>query len=316
MTLRNAQSMNDTVAATRDRLLRRRTRMERGWRRNCWEEGGCPQPKSSLRVEATRALLKLAGVYNRGVRNANDASLREVTFSFPALPAAFDGFRILHLSDFHYGWDLDLADRLCRLVRGVDADLGVLTGDFRFNHHAPCWRVFGGLRKLTGAVAPRHGFAAVLGNNDMSDLAAGMQSAGIRVLFNEHFEIRHGDESLWVAGVDDPHEFQCDSVDCAVAGIPEGAFTVLLAHSPEIAEEAAARGIDLYLCGHTHGGQICLPWIGLLMKNARCPRRYAAGGEWRYGAMQGFTTKGIGTSTLPVRYNCPPEAVLLTLRRG
>lgn len=265
---------------------------------------------------ATRALLKLAGLYNRGVRNANDASLREVTFSFPGLPAAFDGFRILHVSDFHYGWDLDLADRLCRLVRGVEADLGVLTGDFRFNHHAPCWRVFEGLRKLTGEVAPRHGFTAVLGNNDMSDLAAGMQSIGIRVLFNEYHEIQHEGESLWVAGVDDPHEFRCDSLDCATAGIPEGAFTVLLAHSPEVVREAAARGVDLYLCGHTHGGQICLPWIGLLMKNARCSRRYAVGGEWRRREMQGFTTKGIGTSTLPVRYNCPPEAMVLILRRS
>ena len=315
MTLRNAQNMTDAVSATRDRLLRRRRRVERGWRRNCWEEGGCPQPRSGLRVEGTRALLKLAGIYGRGVRNAGDTSLREVAVSLPALPARFAGFRILHLSDFHYGRDPDLADRVCRLVAGVEVDLCVLTGDFRFNHHAPCWRVFGGLRKLSASVAPRHGFVAVLGNNDTSDLAAGMQSADIRVLLNEHVEIRREDESLWLAGVDDPHEFQCDSLDCATAGIPEGAFTILLAHSPEIAGAAAARGIDLYLCGHTHGGQVCLPWIGLLMKNARCPRRYAIGGLWRHGKMQGFTNKGIGTSTLPVRYNCPPEAVVLTLHR-
>jgi predicted MPP superfamily phosphohydrolase len=72
--------------------------------------------------------------------------------------------------------------------------------------------------------------------------------------------------------------------------------------------------MDLYLCGHTHGGQICLPWIGPPFLNARCRREYGSG-EWRHNAMQGYTNRGIGTSTLPVRYNCPPEAAVITLRR-
>jgi len=78
--------------------------------------------------------------------------------------------------------------------------------------------------------------------------------------------------------------------------------------------EAAAAGIHLYLCGHTHGGQIRLPWLGAPMQNAACPRRYAHG-CWRHGEMQGYTSAGAGCSMLPVRYNCPPEITLIELAR-
>jgi predicted MPP superfamily phosphohydrolase len=89
--------------------------------------------------------------------------------------------------------------------------------------------------------------------------------------------------------VDDAHYYGCDDLAQAVQAVPSNAFRLLLAHTPEMFAEAAKAGIDLYLTGHTHGGQICLPWIGSLVMNAACPREYTRG-HWRHGGMQGYTS--------------------------
>jgi len=97
-------------------------------------------------------------------------------------------------------------------------------------------------------------------------------------------------------------------------GVPENAFKVALAHSPEMYEQAAAAGIHLYLCGHTHAGQIRLPWIGATLVNADCPRAFTHG-AWQHGTMMGYTSAGVGCSLLPVRYNCPPEIALIEMAK-
>ena len=83
-------------------------------------------------------------------------------------------------------------------------------------------------------------------------------------------------------------------------------------HTPEMIPEAAQHGIDLYLCGHTHGGQICLPLIAPLLTQANCPRRYTRG-AWRYGQVHGYTNTGAGASGVAVRFLCPPEIALIEL---
>jgi predicted MPP superfamily phosphohydrolase len=133
------------------------------------------------------------------------------------------------------------------------------------------------------------------------------------MLVNEAVEVRHGPGHLWVIGLDDPHYYGCDDLPGALHDVPASAFKILLVHSPEIYREAAARGIDLYLCGHTHGGQIRLPLLGPLWLNARAPRRVKRG-RWTQGGMQGFTSAGVGTSLLPVRFLCAPEIGLIELR--
>jgi predicted MPP superfamily phosphohydrolase len=163
--------------------------------------------------------------------------------------------------------------------------------------------------------ATRYGAAGVLGNNDTSDLIEPLRRMGVRMLINEAFELRLGQDRLWIAGVDDPRDFRCDNLDEAVKSIPAGSFTVLLAHSPECIPDAARHGIALYLCGHTHGGQICLPSGSPLFANCSCPRRYTRG-AWSLDALQGYTTTGAGTTAAPVRYNCPAEVAIIELRRG
>ena len=104
-------------------------------------------------------------------------------------------------------------------------------------------------------------------------------------------------------------------MDAALAGIPEDGFKILLAHAPEVYEAAAARGVDLYLSGHTHAGQIRLPVIGSIKHNSHCPKEFSFG-LWRHAQMRGYTTAGIGCSSVPVRFHCPPEIVVFELKRG
>jgi uncharacterized protein len=160
---------------------------------------------------------------------------------------------------------------------------------------------------------------AILGNHDDSEIAVELEKLGVRMLINDGVAIAKGGTCLWVLGVDDPHWYGCGDLDGALASVPADAFKVLLAHSPEMWRAASTAGIHLYLCGHTHAGQICLPGLGALLRNARCPSSYTQG-RWQHGDMLGYTSAGVGCSLLPVRYNCPPEITLIELgkerRRG
>lgn len=271
--------------------------------------------RESPRVVLARALLKVVGLFHRGVENASHPSLRQLSFTFEGLPHAFDGFRILHLSDFHFDDRQDLLSGARALLKGMAVDLCVLTGDYRFNQGAP-WRVAcGGLAEILNGIQSRHGVLGILGNNDVEAMVPSFREMGIHMLVNEGMLLARDGASIWVAGIDDSHDFRCESIPAALEGAPEGVFSVLLAHAPEVIKAASACGIDLYLCGHTHGGQIALPWWGPFFLNTRCARRYTVG-TWRFGAMQGFTTTGLGASTLPVRFHCPPEAAVIELRRA
>lgn len=260
-----------------------------------------------------RGLLKVTGLWRRGVRNAASPILTHHEFSFEHLPPALEGFRVLHLSDLHFNGQPTFAEAVARTIAPVEADLCVFTGDYPLYNRAERVWVYEGLDAILGAVHARHGVIAILGNNDASVFVEPFRQRHIRLLVNEALALRIGDADLWVAGVDDPRDFRCDSIAEAMRGVPSEAFTILLAHSPEIIPEAAQHHIDLYLCGHTHGGQIRLPLLGAPFLNTRSPRQYGRG-AWRFGGMQGYTSSGIGATAVPVRFNCPPEATLITLR--
>jgi len=260
------------------------------------------------------ALLALTGLRGRGERNAAAVALRNRTFRFPNLPAAFDGFRILHLSDLHFGPHAAFGEQFYDVVGEVEVDLCVLTGDFHRRHLKTCDPTYQGMARLVPAIRARQGIVGVLGNHDLSGFVEPFRDLGVRMLINESFEVRRDADSLWLMGVDDPHDFRCAGLDCALRGVPEGAFHILLVHSPELVAEAERHRIDLYLCGHTHGGQVCLPGLGALSFNTRAARRYCRG-AWRRGNLQGYTTLGVGATEAPVRFNCPPEAAVIELRK-
>lgn len=254
------------------------------------------------------------GVFRRGVANADCPVLTRTTISCSGLPTAFDGFRILFLSDFHFSERYDHGGALERLLKGIAPDLVALGGDYEYRMFAPEAWVTEGIRRLRMYLSPPLGWVAVLGNNDRSVMVSLLEQQDVRVLVNRAIPIERGEDRIWIAGVDDPHDFRSDSVSLAMKAIPAGVFSILMAHSPEVIAAAAAHHVDLYLCGHTHGGQICIPGWMPLYTNTRCPRRYTHG-PWCYDAMQGYTSSGLGTSALPIRFACPPEAVLITLKK-
>lgn len=258
--------------------------------------------------------LQMTGLYARGVRNALTPTVRTLRLSFPNLPPAFDGFQILHLSDFHIDGNEALADCLSPALARLEPDVCVFTGDYRFDSMGPCEAVYPPMRRIISSISARHGIFAILGNHDAGEIAFELENLGVRMLVNEAVELCERGDSLWLAGIDDSFDYRCDDLPAALSTVPARAFKILLAHSPDRYRQAADSGIDLYLCGHTHAGQIRLPRIGSLKHNSKVPRTYSYG-HWRSNEMHGYTTAGIGCSSLPVRYCCPPEIVLIELAR-
>ncbi|MFN2309193.1 MAG: metallophosphoesterase [Gammaproteobacteria bacterium] len=260
-----------------------------------------------------RGALRLMGVHGRGQRNARAIECRENRIVLPHLPPAFDGLRILHISDLHLDMAPDLPQVLLEAVRGVDYDLCVLTGDFRAETFGPYAAALDGLRRvrvgLGGAVY------GVLGNHDTVCMLPGLEDMDIRMLMNETVRIERDGSCLYLSGIDDPHYYRMDNLEKTICDVPASAVSILLAHSPEIFRHAAYADFDVLLCGHTHGGQICLPGGRPILCNARCPRGLCRG-AWRYRQLHGYTSTGSGVCMVDVRLNCPPEITVHRLVRG
>jgi uncharacterized protein len=254
--------------------------------------------------------LKVTGLYWRRRRNAGKAERRHNTVRSRDLPASFDGFAILQLSDLHVDTNPRAMARVAELVRGARYDISVLTGDFRgrtFGNYEATLFGLGRIREyLVGEVF------AVLGNRDTIRMLPGMEALGIRVLVNESVQLERGGGRIHLVGVDDAHYFRMDNIEKATAGVPSGEFAILLSHTPEIYRQAAYADFKLMLSGHTHGGQICLPGSIPITLDSRLPRRLGSG-AWMYHRMPGDTSAGVGMSIVPVRINCPAEITIHTL---
>jgi len=296
-------------------LIRKRQHIEQGQLKTWWRYGR-PQHHQNHKVRdwLLRHGLKLLGLYARGEANVRYPVVRRMEFFFDNLPNAFDGFTILHLSDLHIDGLPDLSDHLRTHLQAFDVDLCVLTGDYRFKTYGSCCLVYPQMAHLLAGIQSRCGIFGVLGNHDCFDMVAEFKRMGLHILINESLTLQRDEQRIWLAGVDDPHYFGCSDVPLALAGVPHNAFKLLLVHTPEVYAEAEQAGVDLYLCGHTHGGQICLPWIGPIETHTSCPRSYVRG-RWQHGPMQGYTNVGCSASGVPVRFFCPPEIGLITLHR-
>jgi len=256
---------------------------------------------------------KITGLYNKGVKNSLDLEKVELTFEFDDLPENFDCFRILLLTDLHLDGIEKLTDALIDQLRGVECDLCLIGGDIRMKTYGPMAQSLRHLRRLLPHIRSRHGVFAVLGNHDCIEMTPEFEEMGVVMLINDSWEIEASGESLWIVGLDDPHYFKVDDAGQAVQGIPEDGFKIFLVHSPESYEKAASFNGHIYLCGHTHGGQICLPGRKPIVTNSRAPR-FTASGVWQYDGMTGYTSRGVGASSIPLRFNCPGEISLITLR--
>jgi hypothetical protein len=260
-----------------------------------------------------RGTLRALGLHGRGRRNALKLGVTNNRVTLPRLPRAFDGFRILQISDPHLDMNDKIPHALIERVRDLTYDLCVLTGDFRARTYGAFQPAVEAMQRVRVHLkGPVYG---ILGNHDTIRMVPGFEAAGIRMLLNETVRIERGDAVIYVAGVDDAHYYRVANIEKAAHAVPPEALSILLSHTPEIYRHAAHAEFDLMLSGHTHGGQICLPGGTPLMCNARCPRHLCAG-PWRYHDMQGYTSRGSGVSIVDVRFNCPAEITVHELRRA
>ena len=204
-----------------------------------------------------RAVLKLTGLYGRAYRNAAEVQVRHNDLASRRLPPRFDGFTLLHISDPHADMNEGAMRRAAELLPGLHYDLCVLTGDFRGPSYGPYDAALSAMAELRAHIkGPVYG---VLGNHDTIRMVPRLEAMGIRMLLNECETISRDGQQIYLAGIDDAHFFRADNFDKAAGGIPSDAFAILLSHTPEIYRQAAHAGFASVLCGHTHGGQICLP---------------------------------------------------------
>jgi len=245
--------------------------------------------------------------------------VERVEVRLPRLPKGLDGLTVAQLSDLHY--DSPKAGEVIRsaveITNQLAPDLIVLTGDYvtvspfvsrsrAALDSEPCAQI---LRDLHAPL----GIFGVLGNHDHESdpriVTRSLEAAGVAVLRNFNLRVEKSGVCFWIGGVDDVLGGSAD-----LAATLQGAegFTLLLAHEPDYADVVAGHSVDIQLSGHSHGGQVWLPLVGSPYL-PRLARKYPRGLR-QVGALRLYTNRGIGTILLPIRFNCPPEITLLTLR--
>jgi predicted MPP superfamily phosphohydrolase len=244
---------------------------------------------------------------------------RDVPVPLATLPDGFDGFRIAHFTDVHLGHGLD-ADDLIPLIERINEahpDIIVFTGDFVDDGMEEVEKA---ARVLSELHAP-YGKYAILDNHDIRGgadperIVAAYESAGFVPLVNRNVTIQHlsTGESIVLAGLDD--YFREPDWDRTFQGIPAGACVLALIHEPDLADEAKRYGVSLQLSGHSHGGQVRFPLIGGLLYPPY-GKKYSDGlQQVENSEMLVHTSRGIGTTILPVRFFCWPEWHILTLSK-
>jgi predicted MPP superfamily phosphohydrolase len=230
------------------------------------------------------------------------------------LDPRLEGLRVAHLSDLHIGaltprpWGM----RWAAAAAAREPDLAVVTGDLVTSgndFHEDVAVIVGSLRAKLGVFVS-------MGNHDYfgdgEPLVAALRSRGVSVLRNEGVEVERGGAKIWLSAIDDTWTRR-DDLAGAMRGRPEGAMSLLLAHDPDSFDEAADAGADLVLSGHTHGGQIGVPFFSRAANLASFTHRYIVG-FYRRGRSLLYVHPGLGTTGAPMRLGIAPEVTILVLR--
>jgi hypothetical protein len=265
-----------------------------------------------------------------GYESRNNLKTEHVRLGFTNLPSSFHGFRIVQISDLHASFWVgrDYLMQVVKEINQLEKDLVIISGDIITGSVNNFWKrwiprikrdyismVVEVLGNLNGGDK-----VAVLGNHDQWDgkktelrLVSELENVGIRVLRNSSIKLSRGLSDLYVAGTDD-YWVSCD-IEKALHSIPPDEFKILLCHNPDVREDINNETkIDLTLCGHTHGGQVAIPFISHHFIPIKNPIRYRAGLiKEHYGYT--YVNRGIGTLVFPFRIAAPPEITHLTLQK-
>ena len=232
------------------------------------------------------------------------------------LPERFENFRITHLTDVHHSQIVGLNEirRVVQLAQETKPDMFVLTGDYTTAYRRyiePCAEALSALR------APE-GVWAVLGNHDhYTDpelTTRALRRNQIVVMNNSNTAITRGPDTLQLSGVDD-WSWNANDWQRALGALKKDVPTVLLSHQPTVLDLAETQNVSLILSGHTHGGQIDIPFIGAPVRYATREMKYSHG-LYRRGETQLYVSSGTGVIGLPARFGVRPEIAVFRLKRG
>ena len=256
----------------------------------------------------------------------NWLQLTRIPVELSQLPPAFDGYRIIHLSDLHGKGFGKEQQRLLKLVAAERPDLIVFTGDLTDSGTADEQKRSLQLMRGLVALAPVY---LITGNHDQTvggfePLQSDLEKAGVIVLRNEAVLLPRGGDVIRLSGIDDP-QFDAyvgsktsvrENMAEVLQEVPPARFNLLLAHRPELIAEYANAGYDLVLAGHAHGGQVRLPFIGgLVAPGQGFNPRYTAGAYAEFGTTM-IVSRGLGNSIIPQRLFNRPQVIAITLRRA
>lgn len=259
--------------------------------------------------------LQLAFLYNRGFSNAQAIGINNTTFYLDNLPKHFDNYKILFVSDLHIDGFVNLHELIWQQAEELDYDCCILGGDYRFKSSGNTEQAIMYLKLLISKLIIKSKIYGILGNHDTYEIAEELDRLGVTMLLNDSVNLEKNGDFIEIVGVDDGHYFNALDFEEAEKKCTSGALKLLISHSPEIYKEVEQREYSLMLSGHTHGGQICLPGKIPVIREAPVPLNILVG-KWHYKTLQGFTSKGVGSSMVPVRFFCKPEMVLITLKRN
>ncbi|MEW9500316.1 metallophosphoesterase [Jeotgalibacillus marinus] len=242
--------------------------------------------------------------------------INKKTMMHTAIPAGFNGLKIVQFSDLHMGFNYTIGDlnSLVKKINRLDPDIILFTGDLVDKPNQ-----YEGAEALTVALEQLHanvGKYAIYGNHDRGGWGSSlysniMEGAGFTLLVNDVSEITIDDgTSIYIAGVDDALLGR-PNIHESIYSIPRGAFTILLSHCPDLADEAKEYDIHYQLSGHSHGGQVRIPFVGSLVTPPYA-EKYDAG-KYNVDGLTLYVNRGIGTARLPFRFLCRPEVTVFTL---
>lgn len=235
----------------------------------------------------------------------------------PNLPRAFEGFTLVHLTDLHYGplVSFDFLASVIERANRIPRDATVVTGDIV--HARNSSRRIDEIWPLLGRLQAPQGVFSVLGNHDHwadGDRSRYWLRRTGQDLYTRTHALRRDGETLWLAGAGDLWEHPT-RLDTLLGEIPERDCRVVLAHNPDTADTAFNSRVDLMISGHTHGGQIRIPFYGAPVLPVR-NKTYSDGVKQTPKGFPIFISRGIGWAIYPVRFNCYPEIAVLELVGG
>lgn len=255
-------------------------------------------------------LLAFGGTCLWGIVSSRGIRVERVELRLPGHGNAPGPLTILHVSDLHSRPGLFVNARLAELLREVEADLLLMTGDFRVSGGS-IEDAAAGAHMVAAAVIGRMPVFAVEGNNDLPATMRKIGRSGVTVLDNTRVKVGPG---IWLAGWN-PYTRRRAPLERVIAGVPAGDFLILASHSPDVVMQPGCARANLVLAGHTHGGQIRLPGLPVPATYAKVGRKYISGLYPREGGAL-YVNRGIGTTMIPLRMFAPPEVTVLSLRAG